>query len=86
MTEPREFIAAAEVAGLIGYETGQTFLNNRARLEREQGFPAPMPTSLRPLKWRRSAVLAWLEAVDGPAAMALAHAGANVILMREARQ
>lgn len=56
------FITADVVASLIGFNNAAAFLRERERLE-DQQFPEPMPTCQRPLKWRREAVLAWLDAV-----------------------
>ncbi|WP_422050171.1 hypothetical protein [Shimia sp.] len=55
------FIDANAVAEEIGFNSGAHFLMNRARLEREEEFPTPMPTCKRPLKWRGSEVKAWVE-------------------------
>ena len=67
----RTFIEADEVAGLIGYRSGATFKQHRRELEDTHGFPVPMPTSLRPLLWRREEVEAWVHrqgcAGDAPA-------------------
>lgn len=62
MTEPI-FITAPDVAALTGYSSAEAFRKDRDRLERDLEFPEPMPTCQRPLKWRRAAVLAWLERI-----------------------
>ena len=64
----REFIDAKTVAELIGLRSGDAFLRIRARLESEEGFPIPLPTSRRPLLWRRSQIVGWVDAVGRPAA------------------
>ena len=61
------FIDTTEVASLIGFRTVQSFRRNRARLERDEGFPRPMPTSLSPLMWRRTQIESWLAAQGSPA-------------------
>lgn len=53
------FIVAREVAELIGFNSANHFLNHRDRLEEEEAFPPPMPTSRQPLKWRADEVKAW---------------------------
>ncbi|KHQ50312.1 helix-turn-helix transcriptional regulator [Mameliella alba] len=84
-TRPREFITASTVAQLIGLPRGAAFLRQRDRLEKDEGFPAPLPTSRRPMMWRRSAVEAWLDQLDSPAGPP--PGGGNVVyLMREARR
>lgn len=84
------FITASAVAALIGLADGPAFLRARERLEELQGFPLPMPTSRRPLRWRRDQVAAWADAQGRPAAqmpdMAAIISGApNVVLMQKAR-
>lgn len=60
-------IDATEVAPLIGFTSSDAFLRARDRLERDEAFPLPVPTCLRPLKWRRDAVQAWVAAQGLPA-------------------
>lgn len=86
------FIQKDAVAQLLGLADGAGFLRARERLEAE-GFPPPMPTSLRPLIWRRDAVEAWVQAQGLPATDALAMTpedlpayGGNVRLLSEARR
>lgn len=55
------FIQADDVAALIGLPDGAAFLRRRDRLERDSAFPRPMPTSQRPLIWRRDNVQAWVQ-------------------------
>ncbi|MGR3456053.1 hypothetical protein [Pseudooceanicola sp.] len=55
------FVTAEVVAGLIGLPSGSSFLAKRDQLERRHAFPVPMPGSKRPLRWRTSQVLAWVE-------------------------
>lgn len=62
----RDFIQADGVAELIGLDDGAAFLRRRARLERETGFPKPLPTSLKPLIWHRKQVEGWLSAQTSP--------------------
>ena len=62
----RDFIQADDVAGMIGLDDGAAFLRRRARLERDEGFPKPLPTSLRPLIWHRCQVEGWLSAQTNP--------------------
>lgn len=83
-----DFIQAPEVAELTGFHSPRAFLDARERLEGTQGFPSPLPTCLRPLKWRRSAVLTWVEAQGQLPAIAadLQNAGPNVHLLAEARR
>jgi predicted DNA-binding transcriptional regulator AlpA len=80
------FITANAVADLIGATSGDAFLRQRDRLETEHGFPLPMPTATRPLRWRREQVAAWVQAQGRPqAAQAAALAGAhNVHLLQRA--
>lgn len=59
----KPFIPAEDVARLIGYRTAHTFLMHRTRLERDEGFPPPLPTSRRPLLWRRDEVEGWIGEV-----------------------
>lgn len=55
----QSFITAAQVALLLDLPTAQSFLRQREDLE-HRGFPLPCPWSLRPLKWRRDVVEAWI--------------------------
>jgi len=51
---------------------------NHGRLEREEGFPAPLPGFKRPLRWSGSQVEAWIRAprqVRPPAIAQSTHAG-----------
>ena len=79
------FVTADQVAELVGFETGAAFLRARDRLERLEDFPPPVPTCLRPMKWRKDAVVAWIETV-GTANQTPAATGANVVLFEEARK
>ncbi|GHF33106.1 helix-turn-helix transcriptional regulator [Seohaeicola zhoushanensis] len=78
------FVTADEVARMTGFESGEAFLRARDRLEKRERFPAPMPTCLRPLKWRRDAIAAWVEehGIFGTRAVS----GPNVVLFEMARQ
>lgn len=55
------FVTSGQVAALIGFNNGPHFMRHRDRLEHEEDFPLPMPTSGRPLKWRADEVRAWLK-------------------------
>lgn len=86
----KPFIEAADVAQLTGFQNATAFLRARPRLE-DEGFPLPMPTSLRPLLWRREQVEAWIDVQGVPRNQridltSLRDAGPNVILMAEARR
>lgn len=83
------FIKAHQVAKLIAFPNAGAFLRHRARLEADTGFPIPLPTCTRPLKWRRDAVENWIKAQGLSRAEMLTYedivaAGPNVVLMREA--
>lgn len=80
------FITADAVAEMIGAASTQAFMRQRTELETEHGFPLPMPSARRPLRWRRDQVAAWIEAQGRPhnthaAAIASAH---NVHLLHRA--
>ncbi|PIL20518.1 hypothetical protein P775_08290 [Puniceibacterium antarcticum] len=80
------FITAEQVAELTGFDSGTAFLAARTRLEDSKRFPPPMPTCLRPLKWRADAITAWvLEQGVAPSGLPsiLPH---NVYLIEEARR
>lgn len=82
-----DFITAPDVASMTGFTSAAAFLLARNRLERTQGFPPPMPTCLRPLKWRASAITAWLAAQGQiPATTDPIQTGTNVHLLNEARR
>lgn len=55
------FIQAGEVADLLELDTREQFLRRRAHLE-DLGFPHPVGWVRCPLRWRRSEVVAWLDA------------------------
>lgn len=57
---PKLFLTTEEVAEVLQLSR-LTFLSKRDRLERDHDFPTPMPHSLRPLLWRRSEILAWID-------------------------
>lgn len=71
------FIEAARVATLTGFQSPAAFLQARPRLERETGFPLPLPTCRRPLKWRKDAVQSWIDAQGLSAADAMTRDQAN---------
>lgn len=67
MTALPVFLTSDLVAGVIGLPDGAAFLRQRDRLERENLFPLPMPTSRRPLRWRQDEVAAWVARMGRPA-------------------
>ncbi|WP_226778985.1 hypothetical protein [Oceaniglobus trochenteri] len=84
------WIGAREIAGLLDMSVG-AFNRNAPRLIEDEGFPCPSPHRLRPVTWRRSAVLQWIATqgyarADTDAAPARpgssAGAGATVHLLR----
>ena len=83
---PAAFVDAGGVAELLGLSGRGAFLRKRAELQREHGFPMPMPHSAQPLLWRRSQVLAWIEE-HGLRAQDRAQQptpGADLVLLKEA--
>lgn len=87
----RTFITAEEVAQLLELANGNAFLRRREELERAHYFPAPMPVPQRPMRWRASAVSAWLDAQgNAPTAHGDTYTGAptapptNLVLLKEA--
>lgn len=86
----KPFIDANTVAELTGHCDAAAFLRARSRLEREHGFPIPMPTSRRPLLWRRDTVAAWVQAQGHPrddmvAIEAVIATSPNVRMLHKAR-
>lgn len=81
------FITSATVADLTGYPSAAAFLRDRARLEQDHLFPLPMPTTARPLRWRRDEVQAWTARQGLPKAppLVLPPPGSNVHLLNLAR-
>ncbi|AUC52321.1 hypothetical protein CDO87_03560 [Sagittula sp. P11] len=73
-----DFITASQVAAMTGFSNATAFLKARDRLERDEEFPAPMPTQLRPMKWRRDAVAAWVDGLAASDPIPPAHGG-NVV-------
>ena len=57
---PKLFLTSDEVADLLQMSRS-SFNMKRDWLERDHEFPPPMPHSQRPLLWRRSAILAWVD-------------------------
>jgi len=53
------FMDAREIARRLGCHV-DTFLSKRRELESE-GFPKPVSSFRRPLRWRRAQVRAWLD-------------------------
>ena len=87
----KTFVSADWVASRLGFVSDGAFLRARARLERDDAFPLPMATSLRPLKWRADQVQAWVDQQGLPRsampdAATLRTYGPNVVLMSEARR
>ncbi|MEX0306053.1 MAG: hypothetical protein AB3N12_01590 [Ruegeria sp.] len=82
----KPFITADTVAELTGFDDGPAFLRARPRLERYENFPPPMPTCLRPMKWRKDAVLAWVDTAGTAETAITAPIGPNVVLLEEARR
>ena len=82
------FMTARQVAALVGYENAAAFYRARARLEQDHGFPLPLPTALRNMRWRRDAVECWLAEQGRPRADAIPTRpmGANIYLLEEARR
>lgn len=79
------FWTSALVARELGI-TKATFLRRRAELEDDHGFPLPLPQQVRPMLWRADQVRAWLDAQGLPKEAGVEiPAGANVVLLREAR-
>mgnify|MGYP000448129937 CR=1 FL=1 len=81
------FITAPIVAEMIGVASDAQFLRIRDNLERRHGFPPPLPTSLRPLKWRRDVIQNWIDnqgTVTTPDVSAQ-HLAGNVFLLDKAR-
>lgn len=60
------FLTSDQVAGVIGLPDATAFLRIRPRLERENLFPLPMPTSRRPMRWRHDEVAAWVDRMGRP--------------------
>ena len=79
-----DFIHAEEVAKITNNSNGRAFLRIRHRLETEEGFPLPMPTSRNPLFWRREQVESWVKAQGVPMPATPVQTGGNVFLLREA--
>lgn len=63
----RPFINSAEVAQLLDLPSPESFLARRSDLE-GRGFPLPCSWILRPMKWRRELVAAWIETQGLPRA------------------
>jgi len=78
------FITADEVSDLIGTSSGRAFLRKREALEREKGFPLPMPTCQSPLIWRRAQIKSWVQEQGRPQAATPVATAGNVFLLREA--
>ncbi len=59
MTIQHHIIEAGAVAECLGLSRA-VFLRRRDALERDYGFPPPLPIA-RPLRWQKAAVEKWLE-------------------------
>jgi len=79
------FITADAVAELTGFTNATAFLAARSRLERDNDFPVPMPTCLRPLKWRKDAVTAWVDLQGRADTKTPVRTGSNVVMLEMAR-
>lgn len=55
------FLPSDTVAQLLGFQSVQTFLDERPRLEDGEGFPPPVKFHQRPLRWRKEHVAHWLQ-------------------------
>lgn len=80
------FITCNEIAVILGYSNGAAFMRDRRRLQLELDFPLPMPTCMRPLKWRRDAVEAWAEDQGLPLGERPSAPRPSAALMAEARR
>lgn len=85
MTGP-SYIDATAVAELLELPGANSFLLRRAALERI-GFPAPVPWSRRPLKWRAADVEAWIAGAASFVndATATPDAARRVVMLNRAR-
>lgn len=82
----RDFITTPEVAELTGFANAAAFLRQRDRLENDEGFPLPMPTTRGKLIWRRDTVAAWVAECGLPrAAQPTRIEGGNIVLLELAR-
>jgi hypothetical protein len=88
---PPTFVAAGDVAQMLGLTSASSFLGRRARLEDTLGFPAPVPWSRRPMMWRRESVQRWVDALGEVPSAALklvpdqADAARRVVMLQQAR-
>lgn len=82
------FIDTAEVARRLDL-TPAAFLRCRATLEDLHGFPPPLDGFARPLKWRDTAITAWLASfhagLTAPQAAAAAAEAPSLRLVQAAR-
>ncbi|MEC9434648.1 MAG: hypothetical protein VYD87_17215 [Pseudomonadota bacterium] len=63
----RPFIAAAEVAQLLGYASASGFHRARRRLTENEGFPPPiLQRAVTPMRWRREDVVEWANRPPAP--------------------
>jgi predicted DNA-binding transcriptional regulator AlpA len=84
---PAATMTTAEVADLLGIAPA-TLLAKREELADATGFPEPLPWSLRPLRWRRDRIEAWLgeQGLSRAAPVPARVTGPNVVLLAEARR
>lgn len=86
--QPRPFVTTDQVAFMIGLTTS-AFRTKREYLIEEAGFPEPLAHCLRPMRWKRDEVAAWLQSQglprDEPPPPARP-SGPNVVLLEEARR
>ncbi|WP_022729748.1 helix-turn-helix transcriptional regulator [Fodinicurvata sediminis] len=60
----RRLLTTPEVCRLLNV-TPDWFYRNRLRLQREQGFPTPLPGLGRDMRWDPRALEDWLDRVSG---------------------
>jgi predicted DNA-binding transcriptional regulator AlpA len=80
------FITATHIAALLELRDADAFLAKRAALVADHQFPEPMPTSLRPLRWRTDQVTAWVarQGLPRPDAPPAAPVRSNVVMLHRA--
>lgn len=85
MSSNPTFITTAEVAERAGFPSAIAFNAKREVLERDHGFPEPMPCLSRPRRWRADQVDAWIERNGRPRDTETARpSGPNVVLFEMA--
>lgn len=84
----RPFVTTDQVAVMIGLTT-TAFRTKREHLIEEAGFPQPLAHCLRPMRWKRDEVAAWLQSQGRPRAETIPPTrpqGPNIVLLEEARR